>query len=260
MNKAGRLRGVGVLVTRPRDQAEALLDAIQAEGGTAIAVPAVEIVPPADIHALSGQIGRLREFDLLVFVSPTSVQQAWPLVLARHGDWPHGFSLAAVGQGSARMLKGFGAKQVLAPEAGSDSESLLALPELQAMAGKRVLIFRGEGGRELLAETLRRRGAVVEYAECYRRARPSIDPGPVLALWAEGGVQAVTVTSSEILANLVEMLGVEGLARLRETPVFVIHERIAATARQLGLEQVIVTAPGDEGLLAALLERFDRHE
>jgi uroporphyrinogen-III synthase len=259
MTRAGRLGGVGVLVTRPRAQAEGLLAAIQAEGGTAIALPALEIAPPLDLSALSAQIGRLREFDLIVFVSPTSVEEAWPHILARHGNWPHGFSLAAVGQGSARMLHRFGARQVLVPEAGADSESLLALPELQAVTGKRVLIFRGEGGREVLAETLRQRGAQAEYAECYRRVRPQLDPAPVLALWREGGVQAVTVTSSEILANLLDLLGAEGLARLQTTPLFVIHERIGAAARQLGLTEVIVTEPGDAGLLAALLERFAGH-
>jgi len=256
MTQAGRLSGVGVLVTRPREQAEALVEAIQAEGGTAVAFPALEIAPPKDLHALSAQIGRLRDFDLIVFVSPTSVEQAWPHILVRHGDWPRGFTLAAVGQGSARLLHGFGARQVLVPEAGADSESLLALPALQSVAGKRVLIFRGEGGREVLAATLRQRGATVEYAECYRRLRPQLDPEPLLALWRQGGVKAVTVTSSEILANLLEMLGDEGRSRLRSTPVFVIHERIAAAARQQGLDNVIVTASGDAGLLAALLEKF----
>lgn len=259
MNRAGRLHGVGVLVTRPREQAEPLQEAIQAEGGLAIAFPALEIAPPADPHALSVQIGRLREFDLIVFVSPTSVAQAWPRILARHGDWPHGFGLAAVGQGSARLLERFGAQHVLAPAMGADSESLLALPELQHVTGKRVLIFRGEGGREVLAETLRQRGAEVEYAECYRRARPQVDPRPILALWNDGGIQAVTVTSSEILANLLYLLGDAGRQLLRTTPMFVIHERIAAAARQQGLEHVFVTAVGDAGLLAALVERFAEH-
>jgi uroporphyrinogen-III synthase len=260
MSKAGRLHGVGVLVTRPRDQAEALLEAIRSEGGMAIAFPALEIAPPADPHVLSTLIGRLREFDLLIFVSPTAVRQAWPLIVARHGDWPHGFSLAAIGQGSARALKEHGAKHVLVPESGSDSESLLALPKLQDMAGKRVLIFRGEGGREVLADVLRRRGAAVDYAECYRRQRPSLDPRPILGLWAAGGIQAVTVTSSEILTNLIELLGPDGLVWLRATPLFVIHERIAAAAHQHGLEQVFVTMSGDEGLMAALMERFSPHE
>lgn len=256
MSQPGPLRGVGVLVTRPRQQAEALMAAIQAAGGTAIDFPALEIVPPADPHALAGRIGRLRDFDLIVFVSPTSVESAWPHILARHGDWPGGFALAAVGQGSARVIREFGGQHVIAPETGADSESLLALPQLQQVAGKRILIFRGEGGRELLAETLRRRGAEVEYAECYRRQRPSLDPAPVLRLWQAGGVQAVTVTSSEILANLVEMLGAEGRGLLQRTPLFVIHERIAAAAHRHGLDQVIVTAPGDDGLMQALMERF----
>jgi uroporphyrinogen-III synthase len=256
MSRPGPLRGVGVLVTRPRQQAETLMAAIQAEGGTAIAFPTLEIVPTADPQGLAGVIAHLRQFDLIVFVSPTSVEQAWPHILARHGDWPHGFRLAAVGQGSARMLKDYGGQHVLVPEEGADSESLLALPELQAVEGQRILIFRGEGGRELLADSLRDRGAEVEYAECYRRRRPTLDPAPVLELWQAGGIQAVTVTSSEILANLLDMIGERGRQLLQQTPLFVIHARIAAAARQQGLDEVIITAPGDAGLMHALMERF----
>lgn len=253
---AARLAGIGILVTRPRQQAETLLEQIRAEGGTALALPALEIAPPRDPHALAERIGHLRDYDRIVFVSPTSVEEAWPQILARHGDWPDRFHLAAVGQGSARMLRHFGARQVIAPDDGADSESLLALPEMQAVAGQRILIMRGEGGREVLAEGLRQRGATVDYAECYRRVPPQLDPAPILALWRQGGVQAVTVTSSEILANLIALLGADGLALLRATPLFVIHPRIAAAARERGLTEVIVTQPGDAGLLAALLHRF----
>jgi uroporphyrinogen-III synthase len=98
---------------------------------------------------------------------------------------------------------------------------------------------------------------VVEYATCYRRARPAADPAPLLREWARGGLDAVTVTSSEGLRNLREMLGEEGRLRLAATPVVVPHPRIAQTARELGIATVIVAAePGDEGLLAALVARF----
>jgi uroporphyrinogen-III synthase len=256
MNTATALRGAGILITRPVSQASTLIEAIEAAGGTAIDFPAVEIAPPEDSRALGRQIGRLREFDLLIFVSPTTVEQAWPLICARHGDWPHGFALAAVGPGSAKRLKHFGAKHVLAPEDGAGSEALLAMPGLESVTGKRILILRGEGGRETLRDTLGQRGATVEYAECYRRMRPSLDPAPLLALWAQGGVRAVTVTSREILDNLVDLLGPEGLNHLRATPTFVVHSRIADAARAHGLTHIRVTAAGDAGLLAALIEHF----
>lgn len=253
------LAGCAILVTRPAEQAEGLAAGILRSGGTPILFPTLAIMPPHDPKALSHSIARLRDFDLIIFVSPTAVERAWPFILERHGDWPEGFLIAAVGQGSVRALRGFGIRQILAPEKEADSEHLLAMPELQDVRGRRVLVVRGEGGRELLAETLRRRGAQVEYAECYRRARPDVDAAPLLRLWRQNGIHAVTITSTEILANLVELLGAVGLELLRTTPVFVLHERIAESARALGIVTVITTPPGEEGLIAGLTEWFARH-
>jgi uroporphyrinogen-III synthase len=141
---------------------------------------------------------------------------------------------------------------VLAPTERSDSEALLALPELADVHGWNVVIFRGEAGRELLGETLAARGAQVTYAACYRRGRPAADPAPLLEAWTRGALDAVTVTSSEGLTNLWAMLGPAGRAHLRATPLFAPHARIAANARALGLAQVVTTGAGDTGLLAGL--------
>jgi uroporphyrinogen-III synthase len=120
-----------------------------------------------------------------------------------------------------------------------------------------VVVFRGEGGRELLADELTARGAAVEYATCYRRARPASDAAPLLDAWSKGALHAVTVTSSEGLRNLCDMAGTAGRALLAKTPVVVSHPRIGQTARELGLSNVIVTAePGDEGLVGSLIEHF----
>jgi uroporphyrinogen-III synthase len=119
-----------------------------------------------------------------------------------------------------------------------------------------VVIFRGEGGRELLGDTLTARGARVEYAECYRRGRPDLDTAPLMKAWARNELHAITVTSSEGLRNLFDMIGKLGQTWLRKTPLFAPHPRIAATARELGLSVVIETGPGDEGLLAQLEQYF----
>ncbi|MDD4881027.1 MAG: uroporphyrinogen-III synthase, partial [Gallionellaceae bacterium] len=195
---------------------------------------------------------------LAIFISPTSVERAWPLILERHGGWPHGVAPAAVGQATARALARYGVQHVLCAEDGADSESLLALAELGDMTGKRVLIIRGEGGREVLADTLRRRGARVDYAECYRRLRPEAEPAPLLALWRDGGIAAVTVTSREVFTNLVDLLGAAGAALLRATPLFAPHERIAAAAREWGVAEVVTTPPGDAGLVSGLTDWFNR--
>lgn len=252
----GPLAGMGILVTRPRDLAAGLMQGIAQLGGDPVAFPAVDIAPPADPEVLRSRLDTLPDYRLAIFVSPTAVARALPAILQRHGAWPAATRVAAVGQGTARALERHGVGPVLRAADGADSEHLLALPELADMVGARVLILRGEGGRELLAETLSRRGARVDYAECYRRLLPGADPAPLLARWRAGGIQAVTVTSAELLDNLFRALGEEGAALLRATPLFAPHPRIAEAARDQGVATAIATEPGDAGLLAGLTEWF----
>jgi uroporphyrinogen-III synthase len=124
------------------------------------------------------------------------------------------------------------------------------------VAGKRVLIVRGVGGRELLADTLRARGATVHYLEAYRRLRPQADAAPLLAQWQDGGIDAVTAASTETLHNLAALLGDAGRPLLLRTPLFVPHEKIAAAARQFGVARVIATPGGDAGLVAGMINWF----
>jgi uroporphyrinogen-III synthase len=91
---------------------------------------------------------------------------------------------------------------------------------------------------------------------CYRRGRPRLDPSPLLKLWEQGRLDAVTLTSSEGLRNFFDMVGRLGQAWLRKTPAFVPHVRIAEQAQALGLAQVIPTGPGDEGLMIGLVQYF----
>ena len=132
----------------------------------------------------------------------------------------------------------------------------MELPPLQEMAGKRVIIFRGDGGRDLFGDTMKARGAEVDYVTCYLRSKPALDPAPLLKLWGDGRLDALTITSSEGLRNLYEMVGKLGQSWLKKTPTFVPHARIAEQARALGLTQVILTGPADAGLLAGLIEHL----
>jgi len=254
----GPLAGRGIVVTRPRDHAPGLAELIQRAGGTALVFPAIEIEDLADLRPILGLIDRLDEFDLAIFISPSAVHKALNLVRSRRGGkrWPPRLRAAAVGRGSRRELERQGFEDVVAPSAHADSEALLALPELTEVAGRRIVIFRGDGGRELLGDTLAARGAMVEYAECYRRTRPRADSAPLLSAWARGGVDAVTVSSSEGLANLFEMLGKLGQQWLRTTPVFVPHARVAAAAERLGIGSAIVAGAGDSEVVEALVVYF----
>lgn len=253
------LTGRRILVTRPERQARALARMIEAAGGQAVQFPAIEIREVEDLGPFMRVIKRLDDYDLAIFISPNAVERAMKLIGA-HRRLPAGLRVAAVGGGTRRALERLGVTGVLAPQDRYDSEALLELPALAAVGGRRVVIFRGRGGRELLAERLRERGAQVDYAECYVRRRPDADPAPLLAQWERGAVDAVTVTSSEALRNLFAMLGGAGSGHLRRTPLFVTHPRIAQAARRRRVETAIVTGPGDAGLIAALVEHFGRRE
>ncbi|HZV54156.1 MAG TPA: uroporphyrinogen-III synthase [Rhodocyclaceae bacterium] len=252
------LAGRHIVITRPAGQAAHLAEALVDLGARPVLFPVLAIFTVDDPQPLQDAAIRLDSFDWAAFVSPNAVEKALTAILARR-PWPAHLRVATIGRSSELALAGFGIADVVAPRERFDSEALVALPELQDMAGKRVIIFRGDGGRELLGDTLKQRGAEVEYVACYRRGKPELDPAPLLKLWAEGRLDAVTATSSEGLRNLVDMVGKLGQTWLRKTPLFVPHQRIAGLARALGCQEVILTGPGDDGLVAGLLEYFRDH-
>lgn len=252
------LAGKSIVVTRPRAQAAELAAAIDAAGGAAVIFPLLEIGPAADGAPLQAILPRLGDFALAVFVSPNAVDYSLPTILA-HGGWPKNLLPAAVGKGTARALQRYGVSGTVVPAERFDSEALLELPELQAarLGGRRVVIFRGNGGRELLGDTLEARGATVERIPCYTRRAPENGAAGLIERWqdkssAAGGIDAFTVSSSEGLRYLVEMLDTAMRQRLAATPVFVPHARIAENAAALGLRRVILTAPADAGIIAGL--------
>jgi len=246
------LAGLGILVTRPAHQAAHLAELIRKAGGNPILFPTLEIVDLPDLKPLHDLIDRLDQFDLAIFISPNAVNKALNLIRARRA-LPPSLKIASIGKGSCKVLEQFGVKHVIAPQQRFDSEALLDLPELKAAIGKRIVIFRGDGGRELLGDVLVQRGAQIEYAECYRRQKPQTDSSKLLYLWARDELNAVTVTSAEALHNLFDLAGKLGQQWLKKTPVFAPHERIAETAREMGLQQVFVTALGDDGLVAGMV-------
>lgn len=245
MSFAGR----GIVVTRPRELAGPLAAAIERRGGRAIVFPAIEI---EDLPAPAA-LQSIQNYELVIFVSPTAVRVAMRAMDA----WPQGVAVAAIGAGTRRELERAGLTDVVAPQAGADSEALLAMPEMRDVAGKRVLIVRGESGRPMLGNALGARGAAVEYAECYRRSRPATDAAPLVERWKRGEVDAVTVSSAEGFDNLLAMTGAEGAELLAATPLFVPHPRIASHVRVRVSTEVVVAGPGDDELVERLVAYFD---
>jgi len=246
------LAGRGIVITRPVAESARIAELVRAAGGNPILFPGIEIVAVENTVPLLDLIDRLDQFEIAIFVSPSAVNMAFDLIEPRRA-LPLALRIAAVGAGCVRALKRHGVNEVIAPTERFDSEALLELPLLQDVRGKHVVIFRGVGGRELLADTLTARGAQVEYAECYRRAKPDLDPAPLFAAWERGELHAITATSSEALRNLFELVGTRGAAHFRNTPCFVSHPRIGEAARALGVTQVVLTGQGDERLMQGLI-------
>lgn len=224
-----------------------MMQLIEQAGGIPLLFPLLDITPVQDTGALNEQIARLGQFNMAIFVSPNAVHYGIAAIRAA-GELPLKLQIATVGQGSAKALRDSGFSNIIAPAERFDSEGLLAVPEMQHVSGWRVMIFRGDGGRELLGDTLRERGAAVEYASCYRRTKSRQDKGELLAARPD----AILVTSSEAMDHLCRIMDDGDRNALRSTVVFVPHARIAGLARDQGWPHVHVAVPGDDGLFSAL--------
>jgi uroporphyrinogen-III synthase len=241
------LGGIGVLVTRPADQADPLCELIEAAHGRPIRFPTLEIAATPDPDAARAILAL--PCDLLVFVSANAVRHAFALLPQ---ELPADIAIAAVGKATASRLADVGLEPSIVPADGFDSESLLALPELQQVAGRRVVIVRGNDGRPVLGDALRERGAEVAYAEVYERRLPRRSTANLVRGWDQL-VQVVTATSNTILDNLFELLGAEGGDLLRRTPLLVVSRRMADHARTRGCRRVYLAASAhDDDLLEAL--------
>ena len=239
------LQDMKVLVTRPRQRAAGLCELIEQAGGKALQFAAIEITQPAANHSREYARDHLTEFDLAIFISPTAVDKTLDYVDAL----PAHIIIAAIGSRTADALESHGLKTGIFP-AGHDSESLLNQPQLQAdqVNGKNIVIFRGEGGRELLGETLQSRGAKVHHADMYRRSAPA--SSELLDQYlAEADV--ITVSSNQGLQNLYDLAtNKSGLSRHF---LVVPGDRGFTLAKALGFSNIVVAENAtDEACMNAL--------
>ena len=246
------LGGARVLVTRPAHQAKALCALIENAGGQAVRFPTLEITDPTDATLLTQALALAPQADWAIFISPNAVERGLPKLRARQPAPTLRF--AAVGAGSAHALHQAGIAEVLIPEKRFDSEGLLEQLPTARVTGCTVLLFRGEGGRALLANTLTARGARVVHALCYRRARPTTADPAALATLARGDIDIIVTTSVNGLENLVALVPASGKDVLCGTRLVVTSERQARAARALGFHAQINIATGadDHSLLTAL--------
>ncbi|HJU99632.1 MAG TPA: uroporphyrinogen-III synthase [Burkholderiaceae bacterium] len=256
-----------VVITRPAAQAGALAARIAATGRDVALLPLLEITPLADPAPLQAVLAGLAGYAMVAFVSPNAIDAAF----AHITRWPDGVALAVLGEGSRAALAAHGITPanatIVSPAdtAHSDSEHLLQTLDLAALRGRRVLIVRGEQGRELMADGLRAAGAEVTVVAAYRRAVPALTPalaGQLRGLLARPNDWVIT--SSEALRGLVGLLEQLGrqenagapaskyVVMMQQQHLIIPHARIAETANHLGFTRLTLTGSGDERLLAAL--------
>jgi uroporphyrinogen-III synthase len=247
------LSGVTVVVTRPAHQADNLCQLIEAAGGMALRFPAIEIAPASDVQKCRSQLADLSQFDLAIFISANAVNATFEMMPA--SAWPSAATIAAVGKATAQALSSHGQTASHIASEPFNSEALLSLSELQSLDGKRILIFRGNGGRELLREKLCERGAKVEYIECYQRVRPTTDTQQLYASWDQKQTpHIIVVTSNQGLHNLLQMIDETHRPALLGSLLVVISQRTARLANELGFLQAakVASAATDEAILEAL--------
>ncbi|WP_297354868.1 fused uroporphyrinogen-III synthase HemD/membrane protein HemX [Paraburkholderia sp.] len=259
------------MITRPAGQSAALAAQLEAAGIATLDFPLIEIVPVEDVAPLQAALVALERYALVVFVSPNAVDYAFAEF---DSIWPHALPVGVVGPGSVAALARHGveapAYRVISPAAAADddvarfdSEALFAAIDASfgaaSLEGKRVLIVRGDGGREWLADRLREGGVEVETVAAYRR----LVPEPSIGAWSRvhellaGEPHAWLITSSEGVRNLDELahehLNAGEIAQLKRATLVTPHPRIAQTARGLGFDSITVSGAGDERIAQTLL-------
>lgn len=236
-----------VLVTRPAHQSQALIEAIQARGWTALSLPLFEIRPVIDEAAARARLEALRQADWWLFTSVNAVERARQLV--DPAQWPR---LAAIGAPTAAALAELGHANVLAPAEDHTSEALLALPEFNAVENQQIVLVVGEGGRETLEINLRDRGARVERVAVYRR-EPT-QPDAAEAGRALLAADAVVLTSGAAVERIKDVVPGAQRERLLGLPLVLPSQRVADLARGEGFTgPVALSRPmSDEAVVEAL--------
>jgi uroporphyrinogen-III synthase len=247
------LQGFCVMVTRPRPEGEQLCAQIEKWGGKTIFFPTIAIVPPTDTQPLRDKIALLEEPNWLIFTSPQAVYAAAALIRERWAQLPATLSVAAIGQGTAHLLQAGGFSEVIYPPREWSSEGLVRLPVFQFVHGQHIVLLKGLGGRDMLAQWFATKGAHVTECITYQRVLPSTALCALLPLLKAHEMDVIVCTSAEGLRNLRTLCNEIAWPLMCCLPLVVASERIKSLARDLGF-QTIWTAEnaGHEAIIEVL--------
>lgn len=247
------LESLNIVITRPRDQSVKLAEKLKNLGATTTVFPAIEITPLNDQTEKNEIIKKLKKADMLIFISRNAVAHSSKLLQQCWEKQPDNLVVAAIGHGTAEKLAEINWQAALLPQKRPlNSENLLDLEELASMnvSEKKIVVVRGDSGRELLAYTLRERGALVDYAEVYHRLKPQADIIPIL----EKQPDVIITTSNEGLQNLYDMTPANLHENLLDCQLLVISESMGELVDQLGFSASPIVSNGasDEAIIQAL--------
>lgn len=251
---AGPLAGCGVLITRPAHQSGNLAAAIKAAGGRVVRFPVLQIVG-RDIDDIRQDLAALPSPDIVIFISSNAVTHGFAALGATTAK------LAAIGPATRDAIEAMGRTVRLFPERDFDSEHLLQHAALQELDKQNILIVRGQDGRDLLADTLRERGANVAYVCAYRREACAPSAAEVAALEAElreGSVHFSTVMSVATMQELLRILPRRSWPDLRQTVLVAPSARVLQTATALlpGISSVLAAGPQPPAIVNALIGQW----
>ncbi len=244
-----------IAITRPAGQAGKLSTLIEAAGGKPLLFPLISITALNNYDVFDEATSNLKDYDWAIFISSNAVQNSLPRLSRQINLLPKTLKFAAIGPSTASELNAFGIENVLIPKDRFDSESLLSLAEMQNMTDQKVMIFRGVGGREVLAESLKLRGAHVDFAESYQRINPQTNTKILDEEWHNKKLDALVITSSEAMRHLIDLA--KNTAWLKQIKICVNHLRIAEEADNLGLNICVAETSGDEAMLKCLIKTLN---
>lgn len=247
------LQGKCIWLTRPELQNEELARVLGARGADIFCLPLLEIVPVAPDADTRAQLQGLDGYDFIIYISGNAAKEGLAAVARYWPEYPRGPRNFAVGPTTARQLEQAGL-HVGYPRDNANSEALLALPELQNVQGKRALIMRGVGGRETLAEGLRKRGCTVDYAELYGRRLPAHSRSWLQHALERQPPDAIVVSSAEAMDNLKSLVS-DWCADWASLPLHVVSERLQQQAQAAGFRQVVCMDGATDAAILAGLER-----
>lgn len=253
------LGAVCALVTKPQPQADELATHIHQVGGKTIIYPTFSIEDPLNVAVLQKQIETLSSVDIAIFISPHAVKKTMPYWQTYWPELPKHLSIAAVGKSTQETLQQFGYTKVIYPKTTFNSEALLALPNLQTVQNKTIMIFQGETGRGLLQEVLTQRGATVITAIAYRRVLPSPIHEPTLLEWKKKGLNYVIYTNAEGMLNLFQLVDAKYHPWLKSIPSLVISARLKEIAKTIGIQHVIETKNARTDMIIETLIKENNH-